>query len=381
MAQLISLDVSQEGSIFEKMLGREAEKPPQLPLLTTPEDHSFTWKYQGKTYVLHTVLYASLYEFYAALPTGVPLAKTTEAKDTVWWTKLNALFLQPTPGDTTIADLARALRALGEENDLNENELVELVAAFVQSLPYDQAKTDRRESGLGGLAEKTTYPYEVLYTKTGVCQDKSYLAYRLLQELGIGVSLFLFPDPRDNHMAVGVQCPAQYANYHSNYCFLETTSTGNKIGTVPSLSAESRVATAQIQIGDVLHDQSEDEYQALGRVEILNAVSGKEYTGIIETLKTRDEIERLKEAIYASKRELKERERVIANEEKTLDQYEARLAKLQRQEEYEAYNALVGPYNQLIAALEKHIASYNALVEKSNQSILRYNTESRLFYE
>lgn len=64
-----------------------------------------------------------------------------------------------------------------------------------------------------------------------------------------------------------------------------------------------------------------------------------------------------------------------------MDQYEARLAKLQRQEEYEAYNALVGPYNQLIAALEKHIASYNALVEKSNQSILRYNTESRLFYE
>lgn len=110
-------------------------------------------------------------------------------------------------GDSTFSSIAQGgLKELGERNNLNENQQIELVAAFVQSIPYDQGKTDRREVGLDGVDEKTTYPYEVLYDQTGVCQDKSYLAHRLLQELEIENSDLLFPDPRDNHMAVGVGC-------------------------------------------------------------------------------------------------------------------------------------------------------------------------------
>ncbi len=361
--------------------GRDEGSIPVLPTPDIPQKRNFTWKYQGKTYVLETTLYGSYYEFYSSLPTGVPLAEDGGQKDAVWWAKLNTLFLSPVPGDTTLTDIAHGIQKLGEQNKLSENQLVELVAAFVQSLPYDQEKTNRREIGLDGEGEKTTYPYEVLYTQTGVCQDKSYLAYRLLRELGIGVSIFLFPDPRDNHMAVGVQCPSEYANYGSQYCFLETTSTGNKIGTVPSLVSASRIATAQIEIGDVLHDQSENQYQALGRVEILNAVSGKEYTGIIDTLRTRDEIDRLRKTIYVYKRELAEQGSVIATEEKKLDQYDTQLTQLKRKKRYEEYNNLVEPYNKLVTEFERHISNYNALVEKSNQAIARYNKESKLFYE
>lgn len=372
----IATNQSNTGVFF----GKEEDRAPVLPSPDIPQKKNFTWKYQGKTYVLDATFHALFYEFYATLPTGVSLANG-ESRDIAWWTKLNTLFLSPVPGDTTLTNIAMAIRKLGEENGLDENQIVELVAAFVQSISYDQTKTNSREAGLGGQDEKTTYPYEVLYSQKGVCQDKSYLAYRLLQELGVGVSIFLFPDPRDNHMAVGVRCPSKYANYNSEYCFLETTGTGNKIGTVPSLVSESRVATAQIRIGDVLHDQSENEYQALGRVEILNAISGKEYTGIIETLRTHDELTQLKETIYAYKRELKERGIVIADEEKTLDRYNAQLAKLKKQEKYEEYNALIKPYNDLIAKLEQHASSYNDLVKKSNQAILRYNKESKLFYE
>ncbi len=377
VSQIAEQNQSSVGNLFRA----EEAKVLRLPMPDTPQRKNFTWKYQGKTYVLETTLYESYYEFYTSLPTGVPLLGDGGQKDAVWWAKLNTLFLSPIPGDTTFTDIAHGIQKLGEQNRLSENQLVELVAAFVQSLPYDQEKTNRRENGLDGESEKTTYPYEVLYTQTGVCQDKSYLAYRLLRELGIGVSIFLFPDPRDNHMAVGVQCPSEYANYGSQYCFLETTSTGNKIGTVPSLVSASRVATAQIEIGDVLHDQSENQYQALGRVEILNAVSGKEYTGIIDTLRTRDEIDRLRKTIYAYKRELAEQGSVIATEEKKLDQYDAQLSQLKRKKRYEEYNDLVEPYNKLVTEFERHISNYNALVEKSNQAIARYNKESKSFYE
>jgi len=377
---IVSSSVTTNQSGTEGFFGKEEAQLPALPAPDIPQKKNFIWKYQGKTYILDATLYASFYQFYATLPTGLSLANGEE-RDAVWWTKLNTLFLRPVPGDTTLTDIARAIRKLGEENRLNENQLVELVATFVQNISYDQTKTKSRETGLSGQDEKTTYPYEVLYSQKGVCQDKSYLAYRLLQELGMGVSIFLFPDPRDNHMAVGVQCPSKYANYNSGYCFLETTSTGNKIGTIPSLISNSRVATAQIHIGDVLHDQSESEYQSLGQVEVLNAISGREYTGIIETLKTRDELAKLKETIYAYKRELKERSVVISDEEKLLDQSHTQLAKLKRQEKYKEYNALVEPYNKLIAKLDRHTLSYNDLVEKSNQAISRYNKENKLFYE
>ena len=368
-------------SDMEGVLGAREISVPILPSPESPQKKDFTWRYHGKTYTLEATLYDSLYEFYRSLPTGVPLASGAAGKDTEWWTRLNALFLRAIDGDSTVPDIARAIRRLGEQNSLDENQLVELVAAFVQSIPYDQGKTDRRETGLDGISEKTTYPYEVLYDQTGVCQDKSYLAYRILQELGMGVSIFLFPDPRDNHMAVGVRCPSEYANYDSGYCFLETTGTGNKIGTIPSLVSASRVATAQIEIGDVLDDRSEERYQALGRVEILNEAPGKEYTGIIDTLKTRDRLERLREDIAEYKRQLRERKSVVASEEEELDRYDSRLAKLKREERYEEYNALVKSYNRLVTKLERDIASYNDLVEKSNQAISQYNKESKLFYE
>ncbi len=381
MAEVISQIVLQKPSSVGGLLQIGEAKVLKFPAPDIPYRKDFTWKYQGKTYVLETVLYESYYEFYTSLPTGVPLAGDEGQGNLVWWTKLNNLFLSSVPGDTIFADVAHRIRQLGEQNKLSENQIVELVASFVQSLPYDQEKTNRREAGLNGEGEKTSYPYEVLYTETGVCQDKSYLAYRLLQELGIGVSIFLFPDPRDNHMAVGVQCPGEYANYGSRYCFLETTSTGNKIGIVPSLFSASRVATAQIEIGDVLHDQSEHQYQALGRVEILNAVVGKEYTGIIDTVRTRDEIDRLRKTIYAYKRELAEQSEVIANEEKRLSQYNAQLNQLKREKRYKEYNDLVKSYNRLVVDFGRHISGYNSLVEKSNQAIARYNKENKLFYE
>jgi len=359
--------------------GREMLNP-VLPMPESPQTKNFEWQYHGQTYALEATLYDSFYTFYRDLPTGVPLMGESE-QDRAWWTKLNALFLRPVEGDATVSDIARALGELGERNGLNENQRIELVAAFVQSIPYDQGKTNRREAGLDGVDEKTTYPYEVLYDQTGVCQDKSYLAYRLLQELGIGASIFLFPDPRDNHMAVGVRCPPEYANYNSGYCFLETTGTGNKIGIIPSLVSESRVATARIEISDVLHDQSENQYQTLGRVEILNEVAGKEYTGIIDTVKTRDRLSRLREDIYTYKRELEERRVMIAGEEKELAQYDVRVAKLKKEERIEEYNALVKPYNRLAKELKRHAEEYNDLVEKTNKAISRYNQESELFYE
>lgn len=350
-----------------------------LPAQEGAKTARFVWRYAGKEYELSETLYDSYYRMYHSLPVGITLEEN-ETKDRSWWEKLDDLFLTPVDGDTTLAGLAQSLREIGRKNNLSDDQMAEFIAAFVQTIPYDQAKTDRRERGQDGVSEKTTYPYEVLYDGTGVCQDKSYLAYRLLQELGYGVSIFLFPDPKDNHMAVGIACPQKYSNYDSGYCFLETTSIGNKIGMIPDISPDTRVATADVEIDAAGDDSAMSSYQPLGRVEVINVIPGKEYTGIINTIRTRDELNRLKTTVYGYKRDLKILDDAIVAEEVAVKKQGDALNSLKKKGEYDEYNEGVKPYNKLVTKLREHIAEYNALVEKSNTAVKRYNALGKTFY-
>jgi uncharacterized protein YukE len=368
------------GTFADNILRQAAEGVKEVPTLPAPEgvkQQSFSWKYQGRDYRVSQTLYDSFYRFYASLPMGVPDDGRSElALREVG----NAMFMTPAEGDDTIKQLAEALRKLGKEQRLTDDQTAELVVSFVQALPYDQGKLDRRTSGQDSAAEKIFYPYETLFLKTGVCQDKSYLAYMLLRELGYGVSIFLFPDPSDNHMAVGIKCPTKYANYGSSYCFVETTSLGNKIGMIPEIIPQSRVATSDIEITSVGDTLAEAAYQPLGHVEIMNEVTGSEYTGIVETIATQKEIERLKGTISANKQTIKTQKANIDAEQSALDEMLKKLKKLSAAGEYDAYNDLVKKYNKALSALKKDVATYNEKVAASNAMINKYNKLTRSFY-
>ncbi|MDP3956930.1 MAG: hypothetical protein Q8Q10_00315 [bacterium] len=366
---LIISNLSQSGS-------PQVEKT--LPAKDGEKLASFNWKYKGKGHSLRENLYESYYQFYKTLPISAPANDVSQVK---WYTTYNEMFIVGAAGDDTVQGLAEKIRVLGEERKLNENQMVEFVAAFVQTIPYDQGKLDRRKSGLDGVTEKITYPYEVLYDNTGVCQDKSYLAYSLLKELGYGVAIFLFPDPEDNHMAIGVKCPLQYSNYASGYCFIETTSLGNKIGMIPDLIPQSRIATSDIQINTVENSQAADaEYQPLGNVEILNTIDGKEYTGIIATISTQKELERLRKTIDGYKRELKALSAEIEKQEASLDQMAKKLKSLKKDEQYDEYNDLVDTYNSLLSVVRKNIKGYNKQISVSNAAIEQYRALANDFY-
>lgn len=338
----------------------------------------FNWKYDGKNYTMDEKLYESYYQSYNALPTAL---STGTGMNKEWYENQNEMFVTPLNGDTTIKDLAQKIRTLGEEKKLNENQIVEFISTFVQTIPYDQNKLDRRTSGMESITEKITYPYEVLYDNTGVCQDKSYLAYALLKELGYGTSIFLFPNPEDNHMAVGVKCPLEFSNYNSGYCFVETTSLGNKIGMIPELIPKSRVATSNVQINTIESNGAEDAaYQPLGNVEILNKVDGKEYTGIINTINTQKELERLKNSIAVYKRNLKVQKTDIDNQEVDLAKMEKRLNNYKQDGEYEKYNNLVPEFNTALSKVQKTIKEYNKMISASNTLITTYQNISKNFY-
>ncbi len=97
----------------------------------------------------------------------------------------------------------------------NKDDQARIAISLVQNINYDTAAfmSDNVEG---------KYPYEVLYTGSGVCSEKSELIAYLLQGLGYEVVIFRFNT--ENHDAIGIKCPQKYSYRDTGYCFVESTS-------------------------------------------------------------------------------------------------------------------------------------------------------------
>jgi hypothetical protein len=84
------------------------------------------------------------------------------------------------------------LKKIREVNKLNDDQYLELISVFVQSIPY-------ASTGGGGQPK---FPIETFVDQTGDCDDKSLLLAALLSREGFNVSLLYF-EPEE-HMAIGV---------------------------------------------------------------------------------------------------------------------------------------------------------------------------------
>lgn len=97
----------------------------------------------------------------------------------------------------------------------NKDDQARIIINLIQNIDYDQKNLENRI-----LTNK--YPYEVLYTSSGICGEKSELLAYMLREIGYDVAIFIFDI--EEHEAVGIKCPLQYSYLNSGYCFIESTS-------------------------------------------------------------------------------------------------------------------------------------------------------------
>ena len=96
----------------------------------------------------------------------------------------------------------------------NRDDQLRIAVSLVQHIDYDM-------DGVINDTITNKYPYEVLYTRSGVCEEKSRLLCYLARGLGYGCVLFRYPV--DNHAAVGIKCPKAYRYLDFDYCFVEST--------------------------------------------------------------------------------------------------------------------------------------------------------------
>lgn len=93
--------------------------------------------------------------------------------------------------DELYNDLLGQFRNIRTSQNLSDDEYVELLAAYAQSLTYRVIDDNPAK-----------YPVETVYDKEGDCDDKSLLLAGLLSREGYKTSLLLFE--KDHHVVVGI---------------------------------------------------------------------------------------------------------------------------------------------------------------------------------
>ena len=115
--------------------------------------------------------------------------------------------------DPLYADLIQSFRSISTYHQYSDDEYLELLTVFVQSLPYDNESAAQPDN-------PSRFPVETIVEGTGDCDDKSVLLAGLLSREGYNVSLLLFIP--EHHMAVGVTGNRmQYRD--TGYIYVETT--------------------------------------------------------------------------------------------------------------------------------------------------------------
>ncbi len=361
--KLFSNSKTEEPAVSEKK---------KFPEPTNPEEMIFNWRYGGKDYSLKETLHRSVYDFYNQSQKNFSYEGNLPAD---WKDQYFQMFVEM-PNKDFVASLAGYFREAGIKNKLNDDQVVELAMSFVQAIPYDQEKARMVLSGAEG--DFVNYPYETLYIQKGICSDKSFLAYVLLKELGYGVALLTYE--AENHMAIGIQCPLEYSNYESGYCYAETTTSGHKIGIIPDLNSINNEAIAPVEIGYFGENKNNfAENRQPGQAEIYQKSEGKTYGGIIKTTDLIKEINLLRKKLKNSHAEIASLKNDIREREKELSEFYEKLEKLKKKGEYEKYNSLVDDYNQLSKSYRRKVAIYNEKVNVYNLDVVRYNKIVREF--
>jgi hypothetical protein len=238
------------------------------------------------------------------------------------------------------ADLLAALRGIRDREGLDDDRYLELIAAFVQSIPYE---TD------ASMVEPK-FPIETYMDAEGDCDDKSLLLAALLAREGYGVALLYFGE--EEHMAVGVKSAGcRYRN--TTYAYIETTN-GSYVGILPATLTDGTNLSSDplvIPVGD-----GKRSYTACEEIETIERALSA----------SRDRVEELEE-------ELAVRTRALETDRAALAALDARMADLSRSGKIREYNRLVPEYNRMAGDYNDAVAAYNAILHEVEAAVNLHN--------
>jgi hypothetical protein len=262
--------------------------------------------------------------------------------DAEWQAGLYRTMIDDPAQEPFYTDLLSALRTVKREQNLDSDRYLELIAVFVQSIPYNTVK-----------ANDPKYPIETFVDGEGDCDDKSMLLAGLLSREGYAAALLYF-EP-ENHMAVGIDCPG-YSYHDTGYAFLESTN-------VTLVGVSERPLAEDVTLNSV------PLVVPIGNGTIV-------YTSCDETRPLWEEVKRLKERSDLLAADMHEREDEIDRRkdeldtlEETMDQVKAHGNTREYNRMVPGYNAQARSYNLLLEEYRRVSREYTDIVERHNYII------------
>jgi transglutaminase-like putative cysteine protease len=187
---------------------------------------TYHWAQWSNNYTFTTYIPENLYEYYANKP-RVPVRGTTYSSANYY---VNYSYYVTDPkDDKELEEIVASFNEFAFGEGLGEEEKLDLMVGFVQSLPY---MTDMESKG---QQEYPRYPVETLVNNVGDCEDTAILMASLLKLMGYDAVLLDVPE----HMAVGISSDYltfygfHYSENNKEYYYVETTEPGWSIGEIP----------------------------------------------------------------------------------------------------------------------------------------------------
>lgn len=235
-------------------------------------------------------------------------------------------------------DLLTRTRLEKAKEALEDDEYLEYLAVFVQSISYENLNlTDPK------------FPVETIVDGKGDCDDKSMLLAGLLSREGYRVALLYF-EP-ELHMAVGVDCgDTGYKN--SGYGYIETTNT-SYVGVEPGTLT-----------GGVILESDPLVFPVGNGTKI--------YTLCNETLE-------INELLQATKQELSAMEPEIELLNLRLETMKAGIGETEREMAALLSGGRVREYNSMVMEYNEKVSTYNALLHSYRDRIAEYNSRAELY--
>lgn len=258
--------------------------------------------------------------------------------------------------------LLSRLRKIRFAQNYDDDSYLEMLTAFVQSIPYDTEKP-------ASIDRAPRFPVETIVDGRGICSDKSLLLAGILSHEGYAVSLLQFF--AENHLTVGIPVSDGYAYRGCGHAVIESTAisyvgdaSGEFFGQTAAQTLTSRPKVFPLGHGSKRYGSAAQTARILAVRGALREKLAADGDLVRDISRKETRISAKKADLAASREDLSRKETeaaaVSADPElfscryaeykKALDRHNAEVVELAKQ--IERYNADVGEYNRLPAAAE-----------------------------
>jgi len=316
------------------IIPRESVEVPHIALASVHSSpivatHSFPFEQASVTIILPVD--AALYD--GARSTDKSVAIRGNVSEKVWVSDSYRAMINDSAQDKFYSDLTGEFAKMKQAQQLSDDEYVELMMVYVQSLTY-----------VTKPGSPAKFPVETAVDQSGDCDDKSLLLAGLLAHEGYKVALFVF-DP-ESHMAVGIGS-ADSLYRDTGYAYIETTNFS--FAGVPPDTLKGgvvlRSAPLVIPISTGTRTYS----------------SGKETTYINNAVLRADQ----KAAELATQIEPLDTELTIKKGQ--ISDLEAQMQQLKSTGNIPEYNAQVSAHNALVSEYNARLSAYRELVARYDE--------------